>query len=216
MQSSHLPKHFFDLTHEECRILFDHNLPVWDALAQLKERIQAFPLGMIQSDVHPLSVIENRESVYIAKGVTVGPHVVIEGPVVILEGARIAPGAYLRPYSVIGQGAYVGHCTEVKHSILLSCARTPHFNYVGDSILGREVNIGSSVVCANYRLDGGIILVGKKGARIPTGLNKLGAIIGDKASIGCTTHINPGTLIAANAHIGPNETLIGEIDAHTA
>jgi bifunctional N-acetylglucosamine-1-phosphate-uridyltransferase/glucosamine-1-phosphate-acetyltransferase GlmU-like protein len=104
-------------------------------------------------------------------------------------------GDYVRPYVLTGKRCVIGHSTEVKHSILLDGAQAPHFNYVGDSILGKGVNLGAGVICANFRLDHGEVIVEVEGKRFKTGLRKFGAILGDLSQIGCNSVLNPGVLL---------------------
>ena len=140
----------------------------------------------------------------------IGDYVRIEGPCFIGKDAEIRHAAYLRKGSWISNNAIVGHCSEIKNSILLPGAKAPHFNYVGDSILGFGINIGAGVKLSNVRNDGRNILVYlKDGTKINSGLKKFGALIGDKTEIGCNVVSNPGTILEPMARINPNQTLSG-------
>jgi bifunctional UDP-N-acetylglucosamine pyrophosphorylase / glucosamine-1-phosphate N-acetyltransferase len=175
---------------------------VWEALDRLLpylESVEGEIVGNVSTDaflIHPELIIIGPETV-------VEPTAYIEGPCIIGKGCKIRHGAYIRSGALIGDGCVVGHATEIKHSILLDGAKASHFNYVGDSILGANVNLGAGVRCANFRLDG-------KGVRVegnPTGRRKLGAIIGDGASVGCNAVLNPGTLLAPGTQLAPGQVL---------
>ena len=144
----------------------------------------------------------------------VGKGVVIEGPTYIGPNVVIKPGAYIRPYSWICDGSVVGHCSEVKHSILLPNSKAPHFNYVGDSILGSGVNIGAGCKLSNLRNDGRNILIrdGETGELLEdSGLRKFGAILGEGVQLGCNVVTNPGTIMGKESGAWPNVTVSGLI-----
>jgi acetyltransferase-like isoleucine patch superfamily enzyme len=173
----------------------------WEPLHRLNGFLASFfeqhapraPEG-IPSDV----IIEGQ--VYIEDGVKIEAGTYIAGPTILFAGAEVRFGAYIRGQVVIGEGAIVGHDTEVKHSILLPGAKAAHFAYVGDSILGRDVNLGAGTKLANVKVDMGksTIKVRIDGQPVDTGLRKIGAILGDGVSLGCNSVTNPGTLVGRN------------------
>ena len=151
---------------------------------------------------------EESGRIYIHHTAKIGKYVRIEGPSYIGKNVEIRHSAYLRKGSWICENALVGHCSEIKNSILLPGAKAPHFNYVGDSILGFDVNIGAGVKLSNVRNDRQSIIVElKNGDRFDTGLKKFGALIGDSTEIGCNVVSNPGTIIEPYVMINPNSTL---------
>ena len=131
------------------------------------------------------------------------------GPCYIGPRATVRSGAYVREYSWICADAVVGHATEVKHSILLPGAKAPHFNYVGDSILGKDVNLGAGTKLSNLRNDGGEVHLRINGQRIPSGLRKFGAILGEGCALGCNSVTNPGVVLGCDSVVGPNVTVTG-------
>ena len=144
----------------------------------------------------------------ITDGVIVGEGVIIEDgativpPAVICDGAEIRQGAYIRGYAFISEGAVVGHCTEVKDSIFMPYAKAPHFNYVGNSILGYGAHLGAGVILSNLKADkSDIVIHGTED--FPTGMRKLGAMVGDGAEIGCNAVLNPGAVIGRGAVVYP-------------
>lgn len=191
------PSEFFDLTGFAHCELFDGVEHVWEALDRLPGYFAAYRDWQVLGEVRPGAVVLG--DVFIGRGTVVEPCAYIIGPAIIGENCEIRHGAYLRGNALIGDGCVVGHCTEVKSAILLPGAKAPHFNYVGDSILGRGVNLGAGTICANLRLDWQEVIVRFGGKTFPTGRQKLGAIIGDLAQTTCNTVLNPGTLIAKGA-----------------
>ena len=154
---------------------------------------------------------ENAEDgVVIHPSSVIGDCVHIEGPSYVGPGAQIRSGAYLREGSWICEGAVVGHSSEVKNSILLPNSKAPHFNYVGDSIVGLGANLGAGVKLSNVRHDRrNVILSLFDGSRIDTGLYKMGALLGDGCQLGCNVVTNPGAIVAPLSMISPNETVSG-------
>lgn len=196
----------FDTVPEPLRELLAGERP-WDAL----EALDAFCARLVddrRGAIHPMAVLEG--DVMVAQDAEIGPHAYVQGPAWIGSGAQVAHGAFLRGNVVVGPGAKVGHATEVKRSILLSGAKAPHFNYVGDSLLGADVNLGAGVKLANFKADGGQIAV----AGETTGLRKLGAILGDGVSIGCNAVLNPGTIVGRNTMIYPGAVVHGVVEGN--
>ena len=163
-------------------------------------------IGSNQRGLAPsVTIDESNGPVHIVDGSLIGPSVHIEGPSYI--AGEVRHGAYVRSHSWICRGAVVGHATEVKHSLLLPGAKAPHFNYVGDSILGRDVNLGAGCKLSNLRNDGREIRIHNLG--IDTGLRKFGAILGEGVQIGCNAVCNPGTVLGQGCNVWPNVTVSG-------
>ena len=160
-----------------------------------------------------IELVKNEENqIFIHETAIISNDVTIEGPAYIGSEVEIRPGAYIRSFSWICHKAVVGHCSEIKHSILLPGAKAPHFNYVGDSILGMEVNLGAGCKLSNLRNDGRNIMLrdGKTGEIIgESGLRKFGAILGDRTQIGCNVVTNPGVILGPKCNVWPNVTVSG-------
>ena len=202
---------------EALRHLLDVEAP-WEALALLDAfgaelRARAAALGEQGSGarpgVHPSAVIEGP--LVMEEGASIGPYAYLTGPVYLAEGAQVGHAAYLRGPVVLGPDAHVMHASEVKRSILLGGAKAPHFNYVGDSIVGHDVNLGAGVKVANFKTFGDEVKVAGRG----TGLRKFGAAIGDGVSIGCNAVLSPGTLVGRRTIIYNGATVRGVIKADT-
>ncbi len=189
------PETFFNLDEYEHREIFVSDQYVWEALKRLKKYIDSKSLGKIECDLQDSVCLVNPELISIGEGSIIESGAYIEGPCIIGKNCKIRHSAYLRPYVLTGDECVIGHSSELKHSIMLDRAKTPHFNYVGDSILGNDVNIGAGLICANFRLDHGEVIVYFEGEKIATGLNKFGAIIGDRSQLGCNCVTHPGVLL---------------------
>lgn len=166
---------------------------------------------VIKGKVSPQAIIEG--AVYVAEGADVGPFAYIQGPTFIGPGAEVRHGAFIRGSAFIGARAVVGHTTEVKGSIFFDEAKAGHFAYVGDSILGYDVNLGAGTKLANLKLRGNEVSVlhpltdEKRGS----GLRKLGALVGDKAQTGCNSVLSPGTILMPNTGVLPCVHYLGTL-----
>jgi len=189
--------------------VFDPRRP-WDLLgAPLDELLAGLPSSRLDTPVPPgVHLLGDR--IVIGKGVRLSPGVVLEGPLRLGDDCEVRPGAYLRGGVWIGDGCVVGANVEVKHAILLDGAKAPHLNYVGDSILGSNVNLGAGTILSNFRHDGSEIEIpdSKDGrARIATGRRKLGAILGDGVLTGCNCVLHPGCVVGTGTQIYPGVML---------
>lgn len=155
--------------------------------------------------------LQNEDKIFIGKGCVIEEGAYIEGPCYIGDGCEIRNGAYIRKGSVIGNECVIGHGTEVNRSLVLDSAKLAHFNYVGDSIIGEEVNLGAGSKCANLRLDQKEIAILFEGKKIPTGRKKLGALIGFGASVGCNAVLNPGTILLPGVNVPPCSSTKGVV-----
>ena len=149
------------------------------------------------------------EGIVVDATATVEAGAYLIGPCYVGPRAVVRSGAYVREYSWICADAVVGHATEVKHSILLPGAKAPHFNYVGDSILGKGANLGAGTKLSNLRNDGGEVHVRLDGQRLPSGLRKFGAVLGEGVATGCNSVTNPGVVLGCNSTVWPNATVTG-------
>jgi UDP-N-acetylglucosamine diphosphorylase / glucose-1-phosphate thymidylyltransferase / UDP-N-acetylgalactosamine diphosphorylase / glucosamine-1-phosphate N-acetyltransferase / galactosamine-1-phosphate N-acetyltransferase len=188
---------------------------VWDAIRLLPSYLEKVELGVIEVDVPEGVFLENPHLISIGKGTLIEPGVYIKGPALIGKGCEIRHGAYIRGNVIIEDGAIVGHSTEVKNSILLKRAHAAHFNYVGDSILGEDSNIGAGVICANFRLDQGEVSVRIDDKKFRTGSKKLGLILGDRSQIGCNSVVSPGTLVGKDVLCYPCMHVQGTIPSNS-
>jgi bifunctional N-acetylglucosamine-1-phosphate-uridyltransferase/glucosamine-1-phosphate-acetyltransferase GlmU-like protein len=185
---------------------FDPARP-WELLGEpLEAALAALPSSDLRSALGPgVHLLGDR--IAIGKGVRILPGAVLEGPIRIGDDTLIRPGAYLRGGVWIGRGCVIGANTEIKRAILLDGAKAPHLNYVGDSVLGAEVNLGAGTILSNFRFDGAEIRIPADGGRLSTGRRKLGAVLGDRAQTGCNCVLFPGSVVGAGAWVGPGVEL---------
>lgn len=147
-------------------------------------------------------------TVLIGPGVKIAPTATIEGTAVIGEGTEIRPGAYLRGNVLVGSDCVIGNSSELKNCVLLDKVQIPHYNYIGDSVLGNRAHTGAGTICSNLKSDGMPVTVHAE-QDIPTGLRKFGAILADGADVGCNAVMNPGTVIGQNTSVYPLTSLRG-------
>lgn len=185
---------------------FDPTAP-WALLGEaLDDVLAGLPSSEIQGQLSPdVHLVGDR--IVIRAGARIHPTAVIEGPIYIGRDVEIRPGAYIRGGVWIGDRCIVGANTEIKRAILLPHAKAPHLNYVGDSILGRDVNLGAGTVLSNFRHDGGTIRIPSHGHRLDTQRRKLGAILGDGVLTGCNCVLHPGTVVGRGTQIYPGVQL---------
>jgi len=192
---------FFDLKDQNHEALFAGVENAWEILPKIGSYLQANLKNGSKAKLIGDPVI--GDDVHLGEGTIVEPGVYIRGPAWIGKNCEIRHGAYIRENVIAGDGCVLGNSCEFKNCVLLSGAHVSHFSYVGDSIVGRDVNLGAGVILSNYRLDGQTIRVRVAGQLVETGLRKFGAMVGDGASIGCNAVINPGSLVAKEARILP-------------
>lgn len=195
------PEEFLDLNHTDHRKLFENVTYVWDALKQTASYLQFRLKPAIEGRMIGKPFISG--AVFIGKGTTVEQGAMIKGPAWIGEDCEIRNGCYIRENVIVGNGAVLGNSCEFKNCIIFNEAEVPHFNYVGDSILGYKSHLGAGVILSNVRLDRGEIVVMGEGGSLATGLKKFGAIVGDKAEIGCNAVLSPGSVIGRNSLLYP-------------
>ncbi len=184
---------------------FDRARQPWDILARIKAFLGEHLEREIRGDVHPTAVVE--PDVFIDEGVIVEPGAFIQGPTWIGKGSSVRQGAYVRGNCVVGEQCIVGHATEVKNAVFLDHAKAGHFAYVGDSILGKGVNLGAGTKLANFKLDAGNVSLQVDGKQIDTGLRKFGALLGDNVQTGCNSVTSPGCVVGPECWIYANTTL---------
>ncbi|KKU06337.1 MAG: hypothetical protein UX10_C0035G0008 [Candidatus Magasanikbacteria bacterium GW2011_GWA2_45_39] len=197
----------FDVNLIAHRALVEKMQEPWEIIPRLKEYIAR----TIQAGNHG-RVVGNTyidEQVQIGEGTVVEHGACILGPTIIGRNCVVRAGAYIRAFSLIEDGCVIGHASEIKNSWLMQGAHAAHFNYVGDSVIGRNVNLAAGALCANVRLDPHTVSIKHNGERIDTGLKKFGALVGDDSKIGCNVVLNPGTLIGKNSKIYPALSISG-------
>lgn len=199
------PRSFFDLSRFAHADIFDGVELVWDTLGRLSEYVvQAFAFSSDRlrdpsEHLHHLLDVSSEA--------VVEPGAELLGPALVGPRCHLAANSVLRGPVILGSDVYVGRYSEVKASVVLDQAKIPHLSYVGDSIIGRNVNLGAGAVLSNLKLDWGEITVHAAGRDFPTGRQKLGAILGDEVQIGCNAVLHPGTVVGARTWVYPGACL---------
>lgn len=178
----------------------------WQALSFLKSFITVFGISLEGDEFVRLG-----DGVWAHKSAKIAPSAFIAAPCIIDENAELRHCAYVRGSAIIGKGCVVGNSTEIKNSVLFDGALAPHFNYVGDSILGYKAHFGAGVIASNVKADKSPVTVRCGEESIPTDLKKLGAMVGDFAEIGCNCVLNPGTVIGAYSAVYPLSNVRGSV-----
>lgn len=158
---------------------------------------------------------EIKEHVWVADSVTIAPTACINGPAIIDEDAEVRHCAFIRGNAIVGKGAVVGNSTELKNVILFNKVQVPHYNYVGDSILGFKAHMGAGSITSNVKSDKTLVVVKNQEERVETGLKKFGAMLGDHVEVGCNSVLNPGTVIGRESSVYPTSMVRGCVPAHS-
>ncbi len=182
----------------------------WEALAAISDMI--LTLG---ETLEPEKYDRVGKDIWIAKSATVWPTAFIGGPCIVCEGAEIRHCAFVRGAALIGRDAVVGNSTELKNCILFDGVQVPHYNYVGDSILGYKSHMGAGAVTSNVKSDKTLVTVRVGEEKIETGRKKFGAMLGDYVEVGCNSVLNPGTVIGAHSNIYPRSTVRGYVPVNS-
>jgi bifunctional UDP-N-acetylglucosamine pyrophosphorylase / glucosamine-1-phosphate N-acetyltransferase len=201
------PADYLDLEHTAHAKLFENQRYVWDALKQISSYLQFRLKPAVLGELLGKPFIS--QSVFIGAGTVVEQGAVLKGPAWIGENCHIRSGCYVRENVIAGNGVVMGNSCEFKNCILLDEAQVPHFNYVGDSILGYGAHLGAGVILSNVKLDHGEIMVTAGAECVATGLKKFGAVVGDRTEVGCNAVINPGSLLGRDCVVYPGITFRG-------
>jgi UDP-N-acetylglucosamine diphosphorylase / glucose-1-phosphate thymidylyltransferase / UDP-N-acetylgalactosamine diphosphorylase / glucosamine-1-phosphate N-acetyltransferase / galactosamine-1-phosphate N-acetyltransferase len=204
---------FLDLSKTEHASLFQESAPVWEPLKQISDYLERFLQPKMNGVTLGAPYIGDR--VFIGAGTVIENGATLLGPAWIGSNCRIRSGCYIRENVIVGNGVVLGNSCEFKNCIVFDEAQVPHFNYVGDSILGHRAHLAAGVILSNVRLDRAEIFVKHQETKIPTGLRKFGAIVGDNAEIGCNAVISPGSIIGRGSLIYPLTHFSGALAENT-
>lgn len=185
----------------------------WEWIKRIGPALEAATFEPLTLKLPPGVHVEGK--VWIHPSVKLPPHATIIGPTWIGAKTEIRPGAFLRGNVIVGEGCVLGNSSEFKNCLVMDGAQVPHFNYVGDSILGNKAHLGAGAICSNLRLDQGEVTVRVGDQLVGTGLKKFGAILGDKAEVGCNAVLNPGAILGPRALVMPAMAFTGVLPANT-
>ena len=198
----------YDLKETIAAKLFEGAEYPWELLPKIHDFIIELGKSL------PADIYEERgENIWVAKSAKVAPTACLNGPLIIDEEAEVRHCAFVRGNAIVGKGAVVGNSTELKNVILFNKVQVPHYNYVGDSILGFKSHMGAGSITSNVKSDKTLVVVKSGEERIETGLKKMGAMLGDHVEVGCNSVLNPGTVIGKNSNVYPTSCVRGVIPA---
>ena len=200
----------YDLTQTIAAKIFEGKTYPWEVLPLIKDFI--LELG---ETLDPAEYEKRGENIWIAKDASIAPTASINGPCIIGKGAEIRQCAFIRGNAIVGEGAVVGNSTELKNVILFDGVQVPHYNYVGDSILGYKAHMGAGSITSNVKSDKLLVVVKDGTEQIETGRKKVGAMLGDRVEVGCGSILNPGTVIGRDSNIYPLSSVRGCVDKNS-
>ena len=199
-------KNLYNLNETIARELLEKHEYPWEVLPEISDFIIQLGNKLDENEYKKIG-----EDIWVAKSATVAPTEYIHGPAIIGKNAEIRHCAFIRGKAIVGEGSVVGNSTELKNVILFNKVQVPHYNYVGDSILGYKSHMGAGSITSNVKSDKKLVVVKNGRERIETGLKKFGAMIGDEVEVGCGSILNPGTVIGKNTNIYPLSSVRGVI-----
>ena len=182
----------------------------WEALKGIGEFIKK--LG---PTLDPEKFEKRGEDIWVAKSAKVAPTACLNGPLIIDEEAEVRHCAFVRGSAIVGKGSVVGNSTELKNDIIFNSVQVPHYNYVGDSVLGYKSHMGAGSITSNVKSDKKLVVVKADGEKIETGMKKFGAMLGDEVEVGCGSVLNPGTVVGSHSNIYPLSSVRGFVPAHS-
>lgn len=191
-------KNLYNLEETIAKKIFEGATYPWEVLPKIGDFIIELGNTLDENEYEKVG-----EDIWIAKSATVAPTAYIKGPAIIGKNAEIRHCAFIRGKAIVGEGAVVGNSTELKNVILFNKVQVPHYNYVGDSILGYKSHMGAGSITSNVKSDKQLVIIKSETEKIETGLKKFGAMIGDEVEVGCGSVLNPGTVIGKHTNIYP-------------
>lgn len=199
-------KDLYDLNETIAAELFEGKEYPWEVLADIGDFILELGNKLPKDEF-----TKKGDNIWIHKSVTIALTATLNGPLIIDEGTEVRPGAFIRGKAIVGKNCVVGNSTELKNVVLFNTVQVPHYNYVGDSILGTHSHMGAGSITSNVKSDKTLVVVKDGDERIETGLKKFGAMLGDYVEVGCNSVLNPGTMIGRHTNVYPLSCVRGVI-----
>lgn len=196
----------FDFEQTIAKPLFESVTYPWECLPKIKDFILELGKTLSLEKFNKIG-----EDIWVAKTATVAPSASLHGPLIICDNAEVRHCAFIRGSAIVGENTVVGNSTELKNSILFNNVQVPHYNYIGDSILGYKSHTGAGTITSNLKSDKSLVTVSMDGQKVETGVKKFGAMIGDNVEVGCNSVLNPGTVIGRNTSVYPLSMVRGYI-----
>ncbi len=203
-------KDMYDLEETIAKELFKDINFAWEVLPKIKDFIIALGKTL------PKDIYEERgENIWVAKSAKIAPTACLNGPLIVDEDAEVRHCAFIRGSAIVGKGAVVGNSTELKNVVLFNKVQVPHYNYVGDSVLGYKAHMGAGSITSNVKSDKTLVVIKGQDIHMETGLKKVGAMLGDRVEVGCNSVLNPGTVIGRDSNVYPTSCVRGVIPANS-
>jgi len=199
-----------DTTHTIAAELFEGKTYPWEVLGEIGDFVKK--LG---KTLDPAEFDEIEENVWVAKDAKIYPTATIIAPTIIDHGTEVRPGAFVRGNCMVGKDCVIGNSTELKNVVIFDGVQVPHYNYVGDSVLGYKSHMGAGSITSNVKSDKSLVVIKNGDELIPTGRKKVGALLGDFVEVGCNSVLNPGTVVGRNSNIYPVSCVRGVIPANS-
>lgn len=203
-------RNLYDLEQTIAKDLFEGLTYPWEALAGISDFIKEFG-----PKLDPEKFEMRGENIWVAKSAKVAPTAFLNGPLIIDEDAEIRHCAFIRGSAIVGKGSVVGNSTELKNVVIFNSVQIPHYNYVGDSVLGYKSHMGAGSITSNVKSDKTLVAVKDGDEKIETGLKKFGAMLGDYVEVGCNSVLNPGTVVGRHSNIYPLSSVRGVVPANS-
>ena len=210
MEQLKISELYSDLSKTLAKELLEGKTYPWEVLPCISEFIVKLGNTLSEEEYE-----KKGENAWIAKSAKVAPTAYINGPAIIGKDAEVRHCAFIRGNALVGEGAVVGNSTELKNVILFDKVQVPHYNYVGDSILGYKSHMGAGSITSNVKSDKKLVVVKGKEVRMETGLKKFGAMLGDEVEVGCGSVLNPGTVVGSHTNIYPLSSVRGVVPSHS-
>ena len=198
-------KNLYNLNETIAKDIFEGCIYPWEVLPKIKDFIITLGESLNKEEYEKIG-----ENIWIAKSAKIAKTAYINGPAIIGKNAEVRHCAFIRGSAIVGENSVVGNSTELKNVILFNNVQVPHYNYVGDSILGYKSHMGAGSITSNVKSDKKLVVVKNKDEKIETGLKKFGAMLGDCVEVGCGSVLNPGTVIGKNTNIYPLSSVRGD------
>lgn len=203
-------KELFDLEETIAAKLFEETEYPWEVLPKIEEFILEVGPTLPEDEYEDWG-----NQIWVAKSAKLAPTTFLNGPVIVGKNAELRHCCFIRGKAVIGEGAVVGNSTELKNVVLFNKVQVPHYNYVGDSILGYKAHMGAGSITSNVKSDKTLVTILTEEGRIETGLKKMGAVLGDHVEVGCNSVLNPGTVVGSHTNIYPLSSVRGYVKANS-
>lgn len=210
VQENLTTRNLFSLDHTLAAPLLESTVYPWEALPKIGEFIRKLGESLSEEEYECTG-----DAIWIARSAVVAPSASITGPCIIGPDTEVRPGAFIRGNALVGKGCVVGNSTELKNVILSDSVQVPHYNYVGDSILGYKSHMGAGSITSNVKSDKKLVVVHGPDGGMETGLKKFGAMLGDFVEVGCNSVLNPGTVIGRESNIYPLSCVRGFVPPHS-